>query len=269
MSKDLILVESRTAREQYINQLDILDKVKKLVLLPDDVHATVELWADYYEVDVDAVESHIRRNRDELESDGMKILKGKDLTKFVSAFETEASISKKARFLTLIPRRGGLRLGMLLRDSPIAKTVRTYLLDTEQENRKEFQRWMQTRLSGKTTRREETDAIKEILLSLVQKQNPESSYLKKDSEGPYLTYTQMVNRTLGIKPKQRDKLPRSYLRTIELMEHAIAQIIIQEAAKGTHYKEIFRICKQKCQQIKLVSFLPALPPTNQQLKRGS
>jgi hypothetical protein len=268
MRKDLILVESRTAREQYINQLDILDKVKKLVLLPDDVHATTELVADYYEVGIKAINSLMFDHKDELESDGFRVLRSNELTYFVNSFKESANISSKARQLAIFPRRAILRVGMLLRDSPIAKTVRTYLLDTEQENRKEFQRWMQTRLAGKTTRREETDAIKEILLSLVQKQNPESSYLK-DSEGPYRTYTQMVNRTLGIKPKQRDKLPRSYLRTIELMEHAIAQIIIQEAAKGTHYKEIFQICKQKCQQIKLVSFLPALPPTTQQLKRGS
>lgn len=255
MSNDLILVESRTAREQYINQLNILDKVKKLVLLPDDVHATIDMWSDYYEVDADAVESHIRRNRDELESDGMRVLRGKGLTEFVSAFETEANISKMARTLTVIPRRGGLRLGMLLEKSPVAKTVRTYLLDTEQENRKEFQLWMQTRLAGKATRREETDVIQDVLIPLIRAQHPESSYLK-NTDRVYLNYTQLINRLLGIDSKQRNHLPRPYLRTIETMEHAIAETIVREVAKGTHYKEIYQVCKQTCAQIKMLSFLP-------------
>ena len=45
--------------------------------------------------------------------------------------------SKTQRSLRLIPRRAILRIGMLLRDSHVAKTVRSYLLNVEEEARVE------------------------------------------------------------------------------------------------------------------------------------
>jgi len=42
-----------------------------------------------------------------------------------------ANISNKTRGILLFPRRAILRVGMLLRDSEVAKQVRTYLLDAE------------------------------------------------------------------------------------------------------------------------------------------
>lgn len=98
---ELSLVESKSLRDEYANRTDVLSKVKALVLLPDDIHATVEMTAKYYEVPIDAIEAHIRNNRDELEQDGMAVLTGTRL----SAFKTETGISSRAASLTIIPRR--------------------------------------------------------------------------------------------------------------------------------------------------------------------
>jgi len=126
-NNELMLVESKTMRDQYMDKDYVLEKVKALVLLPDNLHTTVKDVANYYEVNIDAIESHIRHNKDELTDDGMKVLKGKEL----SALKAESQIESRAGSLTILPRRSILRLGMLLRDSIIAKQVRTYLLNVE------------------------------------------------------------------------------------------------------------------------------------------
>jgi hypothetical protein len=126
-SSELALTESRTLREQHVDRTEVLDKVKAVSTLPGDTHVTVDMAATFYEVPADAIESQIRRDRDELAADGLEVLTGSRL----SAFKTESGYRSRAASLTLIPRRALLRLGMLLRDSEIAKAVRTQLLDGE------------------------------------------------------------------------------------------------------------------------------------------
>ncbi len=128
-SSEVILTESRTLREQHADRVEVLVKVKALTTLPGDTHVTVEMAASFYEVPADAIEWHIRRDRDELAGDGLEVLTGPRL----SAFKAESGYRSRAGSLTLITRRALLRLGMLLRDSDVAKQVRTHLLDVEQK----------------------------------------------------------------------------------------------------------------------------------------
>lgn len=126
---ELDLIESRPLRDRNASRTEVLDKVKALTLLPGDTFATVELVAAYYEVAPEAVKSAIYDHRDEVESDGLKVLSGPRL----SSFKESSGLTSRAPSLTVVPRRAILRLGMLLRDSAVAKQVRTYLLDTEQQ----------------------------------------------------------------------------------------------------------------------------------------
>lgn len=87
--------------------------------------ATTGQIADFYEVPEDTVQTAIKTNRDEFESDGLKVLRGKDLKDVVSLFDT----TSKAPRLTIWTPRAALRLGMLLRDSAIAKQIRTLLIE--------------------------------------------------------------------------------------------------------------------------------------------
>ncbi|MNW27535.1 hypothetical protein D3C74_43310 [compost metagenome] len=137
MIKSDALIESKALRESYINRFNVLDKVKKLMLLPDDLHASIEQVAEYYKVGDEAIRSCIKDNREELESDGLKVLTGAELTEFVKSFKDLAIISKMARSFTIIPRRAILRIGMLLRDSQIARAVRDLLLNIEEVARTE------------------------------------------------------------------------------------------------------------------------------------
>jgi len=128
-----LLLEVRELRDRLADRTDVLEKVKALTLLPDDLHATIDMVASYYEVSRKAIESLIVDHRDELESDGLRTISGKEL----SFFKEEGVISKNTPSLVIIPRRAILRIGMLLRDSQVAKTVRTYLLNVEEEARVE------------------------------------------------------------------------------------------------------------------------------------
>jgi hypothetical protein len=130
---DLILLESVSARNEKLSSitqdaaLDHLNKAKSLVMAmwQGTGVATTQQLADYYEVSEDTVQSAIKNNRDEFVSDGLKVVKGKELKDVVSLVDT----TSKTPSLTIWTPRAALRLGMLLRDSEVAKQVRTLLLD--------------------------------------------------------------------------------------------------------------------------------------------
>jgi hypothetical protein len=83
----------------------------------------------------------IERHRDELEENGLQVLSGAGLKEYHSSLMSVSNnvrpFSTKTRYLTIIPRRALLRIGMLLRDSEVASMVRSYLLNVEMICREE------------------------------------------------------------------------------------------------------------------------------------
>ena len=65
------LLDSDT-RKALAGRIEVLDKVKALVLLPQINLVTISQIADYYEVPYDTVKSCFVRNRSEIEADGAK-----------------------------------------------------------------------------------------------------------------------------------------------------------------------------------------------------
>ena len=128
------LAESKSIRAALTARTEVLDKVKVLALLPDDLHVTVEMIAAYYEVDKRTIERVIVKNRTELEANGYTVLKGDDFKKFVADLDDgHKTFSSKARSITLFNRRTVLNVGMLLTESEVAKRIRQYLLDVEEQ----------------------------------------------------------------------------------------------------------------------------------------
>lgn len=125
---ELVLIESRTARQQYGNRIDILDKVRAVPFLPDDLNVTKEGVAAFFGVTIQAIDSLVFDNRNELEANGYRVLTGTELTSFKEA----SGLRSRARQLALFDRRTLLNVAMLLRDSEVARQVRRYLLDSEQ-----------------------------------------------------------------------------------------------------------------------------------------
>ncbi|MGW6454984.1 hypothetical protein ACWF94_03515 [Streptomyces sp. NPDC055078] len=130
---ELVLTESRTMRAQTAGRVEVLDKVKALALLPDGIHATTEIVASYYEVDVEAIKSVVRRNSEELSENGMRKLTGSDLREFKRAAEGQSDpLPININSLRLFTRRAILNVGQLLTESDVARRVRTYLLEVEE-----------------------------------------------------------------------------------------------------------------------------------------
>lgn len=125
---DLTAPQSKLERDALAGRVDALDKVKILATLPDDMHATTEQVANYFEVEIESVRQLVSRNRDELDDDGFRTV---TRSVFESDIASLSNLDPRARQIALFPRRAVLRVGMLLRDSEVAKKVRTYLLDTE------------------------------------------------------------------------------------------------------------------------------------------
>ncbi len=125
---EAVLTESPTARQQFGTRIDVLDKVRVIPLLPDDLHITTEGVAAYFDVAIEAVKSLVKDNRDELGTNGYRVLAGEELR----SLKALCGLSSQARSLALFDRRTLLNVAMLLRDSEVARQVRRYLLDSEQ-----------------------------------------------------------------------------------------------------------------------------------------
>ncbi len=144
-------IENKVLREKYISRFEVLEKVKTLLLIPKMECMTIKQVADFYEVGEDTIKSVVLRNKDELESDGMcyktpvdfKIFKGSSCTfknlrqehgkLIVQIVDTTTLLEIPNRGIRCFPRRAILRMGMLLRDSKVAKEVRTQLLNIEEK----------------------------------------------------------------------------------------------------------------------------------------
>ncbi|MFD9544853.1 hypothetical protein [Streptomyces sp. NPDC060022] len=141
MPTEVALLESHALRVEQMGRVDALDKVKSLVMLPDGIHVRTDDVARYFEVSTASVRRLTDRHQQELADNGMRVLRGDDLRSFhgdmLSLWEGEVpeSYPQAATQLRLYTRRTVLNVAMLLRDSDIARCVRTYLLDAEEDLR--------------------------------------------------------------------------------------------------------------------------------------
>lgn len=92
------MVDNHDLRNELITRTEVLDKVKKLLLIPEMNCMTIRQVADYYEVDVDTINHCCQRNRTEIEGDGVvsktpKIFK--EIFKWTSCPVKDGEISNK------------------------------------------------------------------------------------------------------------------------------------------------------------------------------
>ena len=143
------IISDRNMRDNCVNHYEVLENVKKVLLIPDTEWATQKQVAEYYEVGEKAIETICTRHKDELESDGVSLKSYKEFLniqnegletvvgKTIFLFANGESLTVPNRGLKVFPRRAILRVGMLLRDSAIAKEVRTQLLNIEEKSSNE------------------------------------------------------------------------------------------------------------------------------------
>ncbi|MEU6080367.1 hypothetical protein [Streptomyces sp. NPDC047108] len=138
MPPESALLESRALRDSLTERTGVLEKVKAPAMLPDGLHVTTRMVAAYFEVSEDVIRQLVARHRPELTVNGLITLHGSDLHRFkrdIMSRYPRASYPQARSNLTLFTRRAVLNVAMLLRDSEVARRVRTYLLDTEETSR--------------------------------------------------------------------------------------------------------------------------------------
>lgn len=136
------MIGNKVERDNLVNRVEVLERVKQLLLLPELEVATSKQVSEFYGVPIKSVNNILLRNRDELLADGYEQVNGKDLA--LLKMKSTKKENKRGHILIndkikipynevgLFPKRAILRVGMLLRDSEVAKEVRTQLLNIEE-----------------------------------------------------------------------------------------------------------------------------------------
>ena len=134
------LLEQKELREKNLDRIEVLEKVKGSLLLPNTEFANTEMVANYFDVDRGTVEKVVERNIEELSNNGYKVYNKNLLTDKLSVktkrggfdiLDNEGNIiaSGSNKGIALFSKRAILNVAMLLRDSKIAKEIRSKLLD--------------------------------------------------------------------------------------------------------------------------------------------
>ena len=141
--KETQFIDDRHLRDKNVSRFDVLEKVKDLLLISGTDYAVLSQVADYYEVGLEAIASLVKDNREELLEDGLINATGVETKEILGKFSKDFAnqrgyftcdgIKFNHRNNLLFTRRSILRVGMLLRDSVIAKEVRTQLLNVEEK----------------------------------------------------------------------------------------------------------------------------------------
>ncbi|MFK4377681.1 hypothetical protein ABH948_003088 [Bacillus sp. RC218] len=140
------VISPKDKRDSLVDKVEILSEVKELLLPPELGMVTLQQVADFYNVPKNMITKLLKSHQDEFVSDGYTQMNGNDL---VSFFSTEAKSKRRGSYTVtsingeeytysnykngLFPKEAILRVGMLLRDSEVAKEVRAQLLNTEEE----------------------------------------------------------------------------------------------------------------------------------------
>lgn len=141
------IIESRTLRDVAIERLEVLDKVKKVMTIPRTDLLTTPQVAQYFGVQNATIRMVYKRNKEEIDSDGVMRFTFAELRNHL---ETSQDVTPQIERVgkgpysmtidgttvqvnpannTLFTKRAVLRIAMLLRDSEIAKEIRTQLLN--------------------------------------------------------------------------------------------------------------------------------------------
>lgn len=142
------IISDRSMRDKCVGRYDVLEKVKKLLLLPGTDLMSIDQVADYYEVSSQGIKNLYSQNREEIDGDGTKILPrdfyngsnekstSVDIkqTSITYTFEDGQIVTINNRGLKAFSKRAVLRIGMLLQQSSVARDVRDQLLNIEEKS---------------------------------------------------------------------------------------------------------------------------------------
>ena len=142
------IISDRSMRDKCVGHYEVLERVKKLLLLPGTEMMSIEQVADYYEVSDRWIKELYGYNREEIDSDGTELLSrnfynGSEVkptsvenkqTSATYIFDDGQMITINNRGLKAFSKRAVLRIGMLLQQSSVAREIRNQLLNIEEKS---------------------------------------------------------------------------------------------------------------------------------------
>lgn len=111
---------------------------------------------------------------------------------------------------------------------------------------RQTQTWIETRQTGKLTRKAETDTIKKLVEYAKSQGSTHADML-------YMTYSKLANKMAGI--QKRDEATVMQLNNLSLMENIILHVIDMGILTGKHYKEIYKDCKKRLEAVKDLAYI--------------
>jgi hypothetical protein len=228
---DSVLVESKSARDNQLERvpheraLEILNKAKALLvaLWKGTGVTTTEEIAHYYEVESSVVRHASKQHRDELLNDGWREVKGQENLKSLRSIGSEVfSLPEATTRIAIWTPRASLRLGMILRDSIIAKAVRTSLLDAVEVIPAQSQEIERLKLELELARAQESTArtqerLMQATNAIANLHGTGMVALILGKPDAILTHTEVIEKTVAVDPKtgrvlaQSDGLTIGYL----------------------------------------------------------
>lgn len=123
------IMQSQLDRQNILNNTLALKEAEKEFNL-NQVYFTNQQVAEFYEVSIATIERTISENSSELEHNGLRTVRGKELDEIISKdFVTLKNDGHKIRNLTLSSFKTVLNFSMLLKTSEKARDVRGKMLD--------------------------------------------------------------------------------------------------------------------------------------------
>ena len=120
---ELELLERKDLRMDFIERLEVLDKVKSIIFFMETQICTTEQVAEYFEVSKGTLDSLVKDNKLELVENGMVSLKGESLKQFKSDLGNPNSLNRVPN-LNIFNKQSILKIAFLLTESDIALKIR-------------------------------------------------------------------------------------------------------------------------------------------------
>ncbi|WP_009629951.1 hypothetical protein [Synechocystis sp. PCC 7509] len=223
---DSVLVESKSARNDHLESVspqraqEILNKVKALffAVWKGEGITTTEQLAGFYETESNSIRQVLKRHLDEFELDGLKSLRGKNLKDVRDILSLTSTVPN----LTIWTPRAAMRLGMLLRDSIIAKAVRTSFLDAIETIPAQSQEIERLKLElqvaqAQATAAQSQERLMQATNAIANLHGTGMVALILGKPDAILTHTEIIEKTVAVDPKtgrvlaQSDGLTIGYL----------------------------------------------------------
>lgn len=217
--------------EDNIHKLEL---VKEILMLGKTDLMTVKMCAEYFEVNLSTLEMVIVNNREELEENGYKVYNYNELK---SKFQNPNVLGIKRfpnRGKALLTKRTLLNIGMLLRDSRVAKELRRRILDIVHDA-------------------EETEIVNNVINEIRTEQEISQDMLQAIMSGDLVKESLLKTELLNLKNKRIEHLEGIVANSLTITESkSIINKCIRTIAStkynnnfGTTWTEFYKLVNYK------------------------